>query len=226
MASRRWLSVGLLVLAMLAGCGGGGTDVGAAAGSTAAGTGTGGAATGTGTGGTSVGANAAGTSTGASAGSTAGAAGTSGVAAGVSPAASSPAPAVPSAYDLAVDAAEAKRREVETLAVAGPCDTDDQCGALMLDSTSVAPMVFPDELDYSLVSPTAAAAGKAVAEYNELALRARELAPPDNSICACISTNQLTSLRCVARKCVRVHGLVSEEIRLLNSIVQSSRAAY
>lgn len=104
---------------------------------------------------------------------------------------------------MLVDQAEAKRKEVEALAVDGPCETDDQCGTLTLEPTYLGPMALQQSLDYSLVSPTATGAFAAAAEYNQLALQAQAIAPPDNSMCACMSTVWPMLLRCVARKCVR-----------------------
>ena len=113
---------------------------------------------------------------------------------------------VPTPYDLLVDQAEAKRKEVEALAVDGPCETDDQCGTLTLEPTYVGPIAMPQWLDYSLVSPTASAAFAAAAEFNQLALQAQAIAPPNNVICACSINGSLTVLRCVARKCVRTQS--------------------
>lgn len=112
-------------------------------------------------------------------------------------------PPAPTPYDLLVDQAEAKRKEVESLAVDGPCDTDDQCSTLVLEPTNLWWPAIPQSIDYSLVSPTANAAFTATAEYNQLALQAQALAPPNNAICACSINVSMTVLRCVARKCVR-----------------------
>ncbi|NML16073.1 hypothetical protein [Azohydromonas caseinilytica] len=172
------LFLGMLTLSLLAACGGGGSDSPVVAGAS--------------TGGTPA-SSASSPAVSASAPS----------ATASSPVAGAP---VPSLYDRLVDAAEAKRKEVEALAVDGPCETDNQCGTLILEPTYIGPMSKAQEIDYSLVSSTALAASVAADQYNDLARQAVAVQPPDNSMCACTTWGLPTALRCISRKCVRLYG--------------------
>ena len=93
-------------------------------------------------------------------------------------------------------------QEARALASTEPCSTSSQCSVLVLQSR-VAPCNFRTIVDYSLVSSTAQAASAAAARYNQLQEQASSIAPPSNTIAACVERVDLTPLNCVANRCVR-----------------------
>jgi hypothetical protein len=105
-------------------------------------------------------------------------------------------------YESLQDAAAAKRKEAEGLAIAGPCKRDDQCGVLNFESAGQCTGMSHRE--YSLVSTTAVAAKAAAADYNALALQVRTVMPVSGkALASCEPVGQLWAARCVEKKCVR-----------------------
>lgn len=90
---------------------------------------------------------------------------------------SAPAPAK-SAYDVAVEAAKAQAVVVKSLADISPCTDSLQCSTLALSLTFNDYCMFPDKVLYSTQSATAQAALDAAGNYELLARKARDLAPP------------------------------------------------
>lgn len=103
-------------------------------------------------------------------------------------------------YDSLVDAAAAKRREAEGLAVGGPCKSADQCAVLRFDRLGSCTGVAYKA--YSLVSATAVAARAAAADYDALARQARAMVPPE-AAGSCSPSGGLWKLECKASHCVR-----------------------
>jgi hypothetical protein len=105
-----------------------------------------------------------------------------------------------SAYERAVDLANAKEAEARALAVDTPCNDGSQCGTVAF-TVPTDPCGMWIYKPYSLVSPTAAAAKQAADEQRELAAHARELGPLQGI--ACIAIFKLPpALTCVASKCL------------------------
>jgi hypothetical protein len=88
-----------------------------------------------------------------------------------------------SAYEQAVDAANAQEAQARSLATDNPCQQVSQCGtvAFLAPTGNCASLSYKA---YSLVSPTAAAASAAAAQQQALASQARALAPSPGMACA------------------------------------------
>ena len=102
-------------------------------------------------------------------------------------------------YQMAVDAANAKRAEAISLAPASPCAAVQQCANLQL----VQPQAHCTAVDYrpySLASPTADAASAAAAEERALAIHAVAIAPPPVTACSALVV-QPPDLACTANTC-------------------------
>ena len=103
------------------------------------------------------------------------------------------------AYQMAVDAADAKRAEAISLAPPSPCNAVQQCANL----TFVLPEGHCSALSYrpySLAAPTADAASAAAADERALANHAVAIAPPPPTACAAAITLP-PDLACVANTC-------------------------
>jgi len=120
------------------------------------------------------------------------------------PAPSTPAPETPplTEYTALLSQAAQKQAEVESLVSTTPCTASSQCSTLALDSRT-APCSFIQRYDYSLASPTAAAASAAADAYNKLSAQAAAIAPPSNLHGICSERLDFTPLNCVANQCVR-----------------------
>ena len=112
-------------------------------------------------------------------------------------------------YESLVEAATAKRREAEALALGGPCRSADQCAVLRFEGLGQCTAV--SHKAYSLVSATARAAKAAAADYAALAQQVHAMVPVD-AAAACAPSGNLWRLECVSNKCVRTEqGLWPEE---------------
>ena len=87
-----------------------------------------------------------------------------------------------SAYQQAVDAANAQEAQARSLAADSPCQQASQCGtiAFLAPTGNCASLSYKA---YSLVSPTAAAASAAAIQQQTLASQARALAPSSGIQC-------------------------------------------
>jgi hypothetical protein len=137
------------------------------------------------------------------------------------------APGTPSDHASAVgeheslaEAAAAKRREAEGLAVSGPCKSADQCAVLRFDSLGQCTGV--SHKAYSLVSATAKAAQAAAADYAALAQQVRATVPAE-AAASCTPSGGLWKLECVAQKCVRAEQGLWPQEEGKGSHVQGSR---
>lgn len=107
-----------------------------------------------------------------------------------------------SAYEHAIDLANAKEVEARSLAVDTPCSDVSQCGTVAF-TVPTDPCGMWVYKPYSLVSPTATAAKVAADEQRELAARARELGPLKGIPCIAIF-KMPPALACIASKCQAV----------------------
>jgi hypothetical protein len=107
-----------------------------------------------------------------------------------------------SQYEMLISAAASKSAEVQSLVDASPCTQSSQCSTLVLQHQQP-PCFFNDRYDYSLASPTAAAASAAASEYNALAAQASAVRPPSNISGSCSQNVTLMPLNCVANRCIR-----------------------
>ena len=106
--------------------------------------------------------------------------------------------------------ATAARAEVVENAASGPCDSDAQCSSLTLrDYSPVCP--FNTVVDYSLASPTAAAARAAAERYDRAASEAAALAPPSNAIPGCFENPEMRPLICLENRCQRGFRFTSDD---------------
>ena len=105
----------------------------------------------------------------------------------------------PDDYQMAVDAANAKRAEAISLAPASPCNAVQQCANLaMVQPTGYCPAL--DYRPYSLASSTADAASAAASDERALADHAIAIAPGPGGACTA-SITLPPNLACVANTC-------------------------
>lgn len=104
-----------------------------------------------------------------------------------------------SAYQQAVDRANAKEAEARSLAVDNPCGQVSECGAVAFLAPTGACATWSYKA-YSLVSSTAGAASAAASEQQVLAGQARALAPASDTACAA-TVIAPPPLACNASKC-------------------------
>ena len=99
---------------------------------------------------------------------------------------------------------EAQQQKVEAIRLAsdGPCSSDNQCSTLSFREP-LPPCYFVSSTDYSLVSPTAAAASAAAANYDSLAKQAEAIAPPSNVSGSCFVNSNGLPLICLENRCQR-----------------------
>jgi hypothetical protein len=104
-------------------------------------------------------------------------------------------------YELAVLAADAERKEVLDLASPSPCSQAQDCSYLKLQPTYFDPCGFTEDIDYSLISATAAQARAAAIRRTELARTAQELAPRPPGMTSCTGFNLYRPSVCIAGRC-------------------------
>lgn len=109
---------------------------------------------------------------------------------------------VVSEYERLRAEASLRADEVAALVSPLPCTQSSQCASLVL-APQLPPCFFNIRYDYSLVSPTAAAASAAASAFNALSAQAYAIQPPGNTTGSCSENVDLTPLACVAGQCVR-----------------------
>lgn len=109
-------------------------------------------------------------------------------------------------YEKLLDVAEAKRTEALALVTDGPCQTDDQCGALAFQEYGPCPAqsYAPYLLEYS----NAEAFKARTDEFNNLVHEALAIKPASADPVMCIMSIMISTPRCVAHQCVDTHGVI------------------
>jgi predicted small lipoprotein YifL len=113
-----------------------------------------------------------------------------------------PAPDPQEAYRQLTTSANSKLDEARTLASDTPCTQTAQCSVLNFDAGRT-PCENPASIDYSLASPTAAAASAAATAYSSLMQQANALGVAPATTGSCFVEAPFLPLVCQENRCVR-----------------------